>query len=174
MDESRACAQTTTDRDRMQALCELVADGAMVGDVAPEIFGSMSSMYRAMARTPGLREMLDDARVILAHRFAEQAVTVVDTVADVQRARLKSESLRWYASKVAPKDYGDRIDMHVDGQVSVLGPISDAAMRSMCDLAPVMDAQVVDPPSLGVAITSDSISEDAPPALPCELPGQLE
>lgn len=171
MDESRACAaQTTTDRGRMQALCELVADGSMVGDVAPEIFGSMSSMYRAMARTPGLREMLDDARVILAHRFAEQAVTVVDTVADVQRARLKSESLRWYASKVAPKDYGDRIDMHVDGQVSVLGPISDAATRSMCDLAPVMDAQVVDANMLSTIGASDRVSD----ALPCELPGQLE
>jgi hypothetical protein len=174
MDESRACAQTTTDRERMQELCERVADGSMVGDVAPEIFGSMSSMYRAMARTPGLREMLDDARVILAHRFAEQAVTVVDTVADVQRARLKSESLRWYASKVAPKDYGDRIDMHVDGQVSVLGAISDAAMRSIRDRQAYVDAQIVDEHSVSTSSPSDSISEDAPPALPCELPGQLE
>lgn len=40
--------------------------------------------------------------------LVEQAFEVIDLEEDVNRARLKVDTLKWYVSKIAPKKYGDR------------------------------------------------------------------
>jgi hypothetical protein len=42
---------------------------------------------------------------------AEQAVDAAFTAPDPQQGRLRFNALRWYASKLLPKVYGDRIDI---------------------------------------------------------------
>jgi hypothetical protein len=55
------------------------------------------------------------ARALLADRYVDRIITVIDdTVAgslDPNAARVAIDGLRWTASKLAPREYGDRIDI---------------------------------------------------------------
>ena len=73
------------------------------------------------------------ARESQAHCIADEAMTIVDgpnadVVFDdktgafrivgevVQRAKLRAEQRRWYVAKVAPRQYGDKLDLTSDGK----------------------------------------------------------
>ena len=161
--------------EKIHRVIDRVTLGAALKDACADETLALTTFRDALSSVREVATLYARAKEIRAVVLTEEGMQIVDDEGlDPNSRRIRWEARRWFASKLDPKTYGDRIDMHVDGQVSVLGAISDTAVRSMRDLAPVMDAQVVDPPSLGVAITSDSISESVRPALPCALPGQLE
>ena len=54
------------------------------------------------------------ARDAQADHYAEKIVHVADTATDASIGRLKMDALKWAASKLAPKRYGDKI-AHVGG-----------------------------------------------------------
>jgi len=62
------------------------------------------------------REEQADAKFEQAWEIAEAA-----TAADVQVARLKVDTIKWQASKLAPKVYGDKLAL---GQAEDLGPLT--------------------------------------------------
>jgi hypothetical protein len=53
----------------------------------------------------------DDSKDLIAGEFGEQANT-----ASVNRAKLRVDARKWYASKLAPKIYGDKLDVTSDGE----------------------------------------------------------
>ena len=53
------------------------------------------------------------AREIQADVLAEDTVEIADTEEDPQKARVRIDARKWFASKVAPKKYGDRIQQDV-------------------------------------------------------------
>ena len=136
-------ARPSEDQAKMDALCTRLANGELSKDAAPEVFGSLTSMYRAMERYPELRRAYDMARQQQAHWWAEESISVIDAEPDVQRARLKSEARRWMASKLAPKSYGDALNLNVSGEINFLEAITEATRRSIRDLPPVIDAEVI-------------------------------
>ncbi len=62
------------------------------------------------------------ARDIQADVLAEETVTIADESTDPAKARLQVDARKWFASKVAPKKYGDRISQELSGPDG--GPIS--------------------------------------------------
>ena len=58
---------------------------------------------------------------------------------DSHAARVVLDSMRWRASKLAPKVYGDRLDVQVsDSRISITGALAAAQMRlvDVVDVAP--------------------------------------
>jgi hypothetical protein len=51
------------------------------------------------------------ARETQAHVLAEQVVEAAFTAPDPQQGRLRFDALRWYASKLLPKVYGERVEV---------------------------------------------------------------
>ena len=49
-----------------------------------------------------------------AERLIEVAENAEETSAGVQKARLLSDNIKWAASKLLPKKYGDRVDVKID------------------------------------------------------------
>lgn len=75
----------------------------------------------ARAREIGIDAMVDK---MLALAFDETGDVDDDgkwSHANVQRSRLKTDVIRWYVSKIAPKRYGEKIDHTVGGEGG--GPI---------------------------------------------------
>jgi hypothetical protein len=68
------------------------------------------------------------ARELLADSFADEVIAIADDGdADVNHARLQVDSRKWYAGKLYPKRYGDRISQELTGAGG--GPIRTATVR---------------------------------------------
>lgn len=82
----------------------------------------------ARARDAGLDEMADEL-LDLADKCREGVKrtvkgdgTVEEVTGDmVDRARLQVDARKWYLSKLAPKRYGDKLDLNHSGTVNLAG-----------------------------------------------------
>ena len=92
-----------------------------------------------------------------AYARAMQADTLFSEMADVEAkvqagtmdshaARVVLDSMRWLASKLAPKVYGDRLDVSVsDTRISISGALQAAQSRlvDVVDVTPRLNASIV-------------------------------
>lgn len=62
------------------------------------------------------------AREAQAEFYADEIVKIADDCTDAGKARLQMDARKWYASKLAPKRYGDKIDVNanVTGEVKII------------------------------------------------------
>jgi hypothetical protein len=51
------------------------------------------------------------ARVDQADSLAEEIVAIADTEKDPAKARVRIDARKWYASKLNPKTYGDKLEL---------------------------------------------------------------
>lgn len=102
----------TLDRTKlMLAVCERIATGQLVEDAA-KAEGTISRRIRQWAQDPEYAPMYARAREDQAHAFAEQALAIADDpTGDWQRDRLRVDTRKWMAARVAPKHYGDKVDV---------------------------------------------------------------
>jgi len=109
--------------------------------------------------TTVIRWMRDDAA--LATRYARARTAQADTLfdrmeaveeavsagtMDSHAARVVLDSMRWRASKLAPKVYGDRLDVQVsDTRISISGALAAAQARlvDVVDVTPRISASTV-------------------------------
>jgi hypothetical protein len=110
--------------------------------------------------------------------MAENLLEIPDVERDVQRARLKSENLRWYISKVNPGRYGDRLDLTVTEKLDVSEALKAARARLVLPVRDLLTApglQVIESKgdSEGAAPDSSSVGAAAE-SLPSELPDFLK
>jgi hypothetical protein len=70
----------------------------------------------AINDTNGFASRYAHAREAQADHFAEEIVTIADTAEDANLARLRVDARKWFASKVAPKRYGDKLQAEVTGK----------------------------------------------------------
>jgi hypothetical protein len=96
------------------------------------------------------------ARTAQADTLFDRMEAVEEAVAagtmDSHAARVVLDSMRWRASKLAPKVYGDRLDVSVsDNRISISGALLAAQSRLalMHDAAQVQDVQDVQAKSEG-------------------------
>ena len=77
---------------------------------------SRSSVNKWLAENTDFSDNYVRACKIRRENRFEDLDEVVDTVEDVQRARLKVDVIKWQLSKEEPKKYGDKIDMTSGGE----------------------------------------------------------
>lgn len=99
------------------------------GESIMEICGPDRDDFLPSERTFYKRLSLDDtyaqdyarAREIQAHREADEIRDIADkaTAEDVHVRRLQIDARKWRASKMAPKVYGDKLDVKHSGNFTV-------------------------------------------------------
>lgn len=114
----------------MKAVCDMVASGKLLKD-ACEKQGVHPITVRGWALADEeLGKLYTHARIEQAHAFAEQAIAIADdgtndTYTDedgkeqvnhdvIQRSRLRVDTRKWMASKLAPKLYGEKLEVSGD------------------------------------------------------------
>ena len=86
-----------------------------------------TAIYRAIESDLEVRKKYAHARSQQADTFAEQIVAEARTAKDAQLGRLRMDALKWAASKIAPKKYGDRVELEHSGeQPAIVVRIGDA------------------------------------------------
>ena len=68
-----------------------------------------STVYEWLSAHEDFAERYGRARETLAEMNANDILTISDTATDANLARLRIDARKWWASKVAPKKYGDKV-----------------------------------------------------------------
>ena len=104
-----------------EKICEEIATGKHLHlicegeDWAPH----ERTVHRWLLNYEDFRQMYAHARERQQEAFAAEVITIADTEKDPAIARNRMDARKWYASKVAPKKWGDKIE--IDAKVESTG-----------------------------------------------------
>lgn len=131
--------RTVYTQDMAASICELVADGLALKEVC--IRGDMpsrSTVYKWFAQHSAFADMYARAREERADLIADEIVTIADTEVDANKARVRIDARKWWAAKVNPKKYGERITAAVNTTSYVISakPMSPEEWEAKYCLAP--------------------------------------
>lgn len=95
-------------------ICKLLMEGKSLRQICKRpSLPAISTVMEWLQRHEEFREQYAHAREVQAELLAEDIINLSDAViedgAAVAKARLQVDARKWYASKLAPKRYGDRI-----------------------------------------------------------------
>lgn len=144
-----------------------VAAGGLFGDACAARGISPQTFNRTCARLRNLAELYAQAQTIRADLLADDVIRIADSNADPQKARNRMNARQWLAAKLAPKTYGDRLDIAVTQTISVADALTDARarlLRPVRDQQVIEDAQVIDSQAPMLPEPRDEASPD--PVLP--------
>lgn len=68
------------------------------------------TVYSWLENNQEFQQRYARAREIQAEHYADEVIEISDTEEDPHRARVRCDSRKWAASKLAPKKYGDRLE----------------------------------------------------------------
>ena len=105
-------------------ICARIADGESLRTIcAGKDMPAASTVHRWLAENQEFSEQYAHAREMQADAFAESIIRIADEVepesAAVAKAKLQIDARKWTAAKLAPKKYGDKIDLSGDMRVQV-------------------------------------------------------
>lgn len=111
--------------DQQMEICQRIMAGESVRKICTdEHMPAQSTVFEWLARNPDFRAAYAIAKQFLAETLADEILEIADDAArdfangkdgpefqheHVQRARLRVDSRKWLASKLAPKRYGDAL-----------------------------------------------------------------
>lgn len=92
------------------AICERLADGESLRQICrDDDMPDRSTVRRWLSANEAFRAQYAHAREEQGDAYAEKAVEEAMTAEDAAKGRLRMDALKWAASKLAPKRYGDKL-----------------------------------------------------------------
>lgn len=106
-------------------VCERIADGVSYARIAKEAGVSIGSLSTWIAVDPERSARAREVRIATARLWDEKAEKVVRQATDalsLAKAKELAHHYRWRASKIAPRDYGDKVAL-TDPDGKALAPV---------------------------------------------------
>jgi hypothetical protein len=101
-----------------ERICTEIANGKPVFAICQEDWcPSEFTIYKWLRDKEDFSKAYAHAREIQQERFAAEVIAIADTEKDPAIARNRMDARKWYAGKVSPKKWGDRVD--IDAKVEV-------------------------------------------------------
>lgn len=99
-------------------ICDEIIGGAALYKLCQQPdFPAERAVYQWLERYPEFAQKYARARELQQDREADHIVTIADEAKDANVARLQIDARKWRASKLAPKKYGDRLDLNHSGAI---------------------------------------------------------
>ncbi len=118
--------------DKFTAIFADIAAGAGTVKTAEANGVTRKEFYRAIAADEDLGNRYarakDSGLIAMADDLLEISDEASNEAGAVARARLKVDSRKWLLSKLAPKKYGDKLDVDMKGTFAVTIASSDAGV----------------------------------------------
>ena len=135
----------------------MVSDGLSLRKACLKTGLDPARFLRAVDADPELAKQYDRARATMIERLADEVMELADApVAKldngatdpglVRHRQLQVDTRKWFLSKLAPKIYGDRLDVSVsDTRISISGALQAAQARlvDVVDVTPRLSASTV-------------------------------
>jgi len=110
-------------------ICALIAQGKSVLEISKrKDMPVKDTIYKWLARYPEFAEKYTRARECQSEVYAQDILNIADasTPETYQVDRLRIDARKWKASKLAPKKWGDRLDVNATvASTVVLNPDAD-------------------------------------------------
>lgn len=91
-------------------ICKRIANGAALKDICDEPgMPSRQNVYNWLNAHTTFFDMYARAREERADLIADEILAIADTEEDPNKARVRIDARKWWAAKVNPKKYGDRV-----------------------------------------------------------------
>ena len=153
--------KSLSEKQKRKAI-KMAMDGEPIQAIVAALNISIHKFWTIRQRDALFREKFAVARDEGLESLADGLITVADDYLDPQRARVKSESVRWLLSKRKASVYGDRVDLNVSSNVNLLAALADARSRlPACDQDPPIELQPLD--SAGETFGLPTGSRPVPP-----------
>ncbi len=130
----------------VEAICDRLVAGEGINSISRDpAMPSMNAIYLAMANDDGFRSSIARAREAQQEALIDATVDMADaaTADDWQVVKLRIWARQWRAGKLAPRKYGERleIDQTVSVRVQSIADRLDAiSARPMVDVTPAPGA----------------------------------
>lgn len=135
-------------RPELQTALDLANDGALIREICAKLGIATTTLTEWQVKDARFRALFAQARENGLHLLADSLVGLPDEYADVQKARLKSDNIKWLLARKLSRVYGDRLDVNVSGTIDLAGTLIEARQRAlsqpMRNQQEIEDAQVID------------------------------
>lgn len=124
----------------------MIADGETTRKVREYLGINASTWMKILERSPLFHQAVMHSQSLSLEDLADSLLEIPDQMFDVQKAKLKSDNIKFLLSKRKPQVYGDRIDLNVNGTVDLRAALNDAERRISLppsDLGNIIETQVV-------------------------------
>jgi hypothetical protein len=104
-----------------EKICEELAKGRHLHMICEEDDWAPAerTVYQWLNKQPEFAQLYAHARERQQEVFAAQVILIADTVKDAAIARNMMDARKWYAARVAPRKWGDKIE--IDAKVETTG-----------------------------------------------------
>lgn len=119
----------------IDGVCEAIAETGTMTRAAQNVGVSIGRLIEWIEASPERSARAKQLRSYMAAHWDEKAEYVIENATDplgIAKARELAQHYRWRASKIAPRDYGDR--MQVDASVGVHTLTDEQIDRKLADL----------------------------------------
>jgi hypothetical protein len=107
-------------QDIANEICKRMATGeTMRKIILDEHMPVSSAIYRWLETNPTFKEQYTQARAMQADCYAEMIIDESFGSHDAAIGRLRMDALKWAASKIAPKKYGDKVEIEQTGNTAL-------------------------------------------------------
>lgn len=126
---------STFTQEVAETICTRLAEGESLRTIcADDGMPDRGTVFRWLEANEGFRNQYARAREEQADFYAAQIIDIADdsdrdytetedgpamNSEHIQRSRLRVDARKWYASKLAPKKYGDKTDVAISGKLGI-------------------------------------------------------
>lgn len=137
-----------TSRDKLDsygvdAMCNAIVEGDSMTLIAKSIGVSLSGLIAWVAADHDRSARVREARISTAQLWDERATSGIEAASDVfelSKAKEIAHHYRWRASKIAPREYGDKVAI---GGADDLPPIETKSTLDVAGLSTAALAEIM-------------------------------
>jgi hypothetical protein len=108
---------STYSKEKAKDICSMIESGmTLVSICALDDMPAISTAYEWIDSNSDFADNYARARQRQADTFAAMVMTEAFNANDAQIGRLRIDALKWTASRLAPKKYGDKIEVETQSQ----------------------------------------------------------
>lgn len=121
-------AFTEVTREIVMKVVRAMVNGAPASRTLRELNCDIWDFYRYVNDTPDLQIMYETAQIARAETIVEEIIDIADND-DSQKARNRIDSRKWYAAKMRPSKYGEKLDINMTQIVDITSALNEAKSR---------------------------------------------
>lgn len=151
--------------DIFRAIIKDLVEGRPIKSILESIGVPVYEFFKFINSAPKYLSEYESAQQAKAEIVAEEIISISDDdTCEPQRARNKIDARRWYASKMKPAKFGDRVDLNLNLHVDIGAALIDAQqrVRHILDGAQHTQQQVIETTAKQITTATDQQSVDTP------------
>lgn len=151
--------------DTKELILKRLSEGKTLKSICEEIQLDPQTLFRIKRQDASFSSLFSEAQSDGYDILAESLLNIPDEYEDVNKARLKSDNVKWMLARRAHAKYGDRIDLNVTQTVDIKSALLEARERTkfvvseVSSASEVLEAPKVSEVSSGAEVEASKVSD---------------